>query len=744
MLGLKLKLGFMSGSAMPALMLNFISTATLDPRITFSRGTNGMVTDATGKLTYAPNNLLTYSNDFSNAVWTKENATVVQNATAPDGTATAWTLTNNTTNGQHRIYFDLFSTNSSGVRSIFVKAGSADFVGISSSGTDGSVFNLSTGVKVSDYGSAVGSITNLGDGWFRIGGLPQIAYRYLVLTIGETASQAIPGTSYVGTTKTILVYGAQLEAVTYQTTPGTYNSTTPKNLLGYTQEFDNAAWTKSNATVTANATTAPDGSLTADKLVEDTAAAAHGLTSTSVAIVANTPMAWSIYAKAGERSWMWVNAYDGANRRCWFDLANGVVGTTAAGCTASITAIGNGWYRCSVLRAAGVSPITLSAYATTADNTTTYTGDGTSGIYIWGAQLSNSASVDRYVYNPGAALTSAAYYGPRFDYDPTTLAAKGLLIEEARTNLLTYSNDYTQAAWSKAGSTSVTASAATSPDGTSNASYVSIGTTGDYLFQQYSTTSATTAYTFSVWLKSASAQTVRVEVQQSGGGITTTTASVTSTWQRFTATYTTDASPTYVRAQLRTAVGGTLSNLQVYGAQLEAGSFATSYIPTAASSATRNADVATMTGANFSSWYNQTQGTFVAEADTLYATPTSQYVFSVGEVTDASQVYVNINSSSNAIGNVAVTGVSQASLTPTGTISSNASFKFAIATMVNSFAAALNGSVTATDTSGAMPTVDRFTLGNRATGARALNGHIRSISYYNSRLPNTTLQSLST
>jgi hypothetical protein len=163
-------------------------------------------------------NLVTYSAQFDNAVWTKENATVAQNVISPEGAITAWTLTNDVTNAQHRVYFDLggVSTNS-GTRSIFVKSGTADFVGLSASGADGAVFNLATGAKVADYGSAVGSISAAGNGWFRISVVPSTAYRYLIVIIGETAAQAIPGTSYAGTNKTILIWGAQLEAGAFAT-----------------------------------------------------------------------------------------------------------------------------------------------------------------------------------------------------------------------------------------------------------------------------------------------------------------------------------------------------------------------------------------------------------------------------------------------------------------------------------------------------------------------------------------------
>jgi hypothetical protein len=158
------------------------------------------------------------------------------------------------------------------------------------------------------------------------------------------------------------------------------------NLLTYSEQFDNAAWSKTGATVTANAAVAPDGTNTADKLVENTAFGAHQVF-VSFTFAVNVAYSWSVYAKAAERSWLWVNAQDGSDNRTWFDLANGAVGTNSAGNAASITSVGNGWYRCSVSRTTAASSGFFAAGLATADNTATYTGDGASGAFIWGADL---------------------------------------------------------------------------------------------------------------------------------------------------------------------------------------------------------------------------------------------------------------------------------------------------------------------------------------------------------------------
>ena len=156
------------------------------------------------------------------------------------------------------------------------------------------------------------------------------------------------------------------------------------NLLVRSQEFDNAAWTKVNSTVTANATTAPDGTTTAEKLVENSATDFHTVRPTAGVGTVTATECLSVFAKASERSWIALQL--GTSRSAYFNLSAGTIGTTVGGTTATMTALANGWYRCSIAgeRVASQSNTILLA---SADNTASYAGDGTSGVFIWGAQL---------------------------------------------------------------------------------------------------------------------------------------------------------------------------------------------------------------------------------------------------------------------------------------------------------------------------------------------------------------------
>jgi hypothetical protein len=189
------------------------------------------------------------------------------------------------------------------------------------------------------------------------------------------------------------------------------------NILTYSEQFDNAAWTKSNSTVTANTIVAPDGSLTADKLVEDTATNAHYLTSSLITFGSfPSGVVFSCYAKTAERSKFLVGFSQGGNlsqTNCIFDLvAKTATSTNAFGwpvVVGTITDVGNGWFRCNFRVSTGGSAYnpnpTLAVIG--AAGTISYTGDGTSGVYIWGAQINAGSTPQGYLKTVETAVTTA-------------------------------------------------------------------------------------------------------------------------------------------------------------------------------------------------------------------------------------------------------------------------------------------------------------------------------------------------
>jgi hypothetical protein len=550
----------------------------------------------------------------------------------------------------------------------------------------------------------------------------------------------------------------------------------PANLVQRSEEFTNAYWVKLDVTATADVTTAPNGTATADKFVATNTASTRRLLYANATLSAGLSI-FSFYAKAAEYSL--VRTVDSAGGSRWFasfDLTSGtVVGGTTGGAqfvSASISAVGDGWYRCWVVfnAAAGAGAIGMVGYpagATLDQFGVLYAGNGVSGTFFWGAQLEQvTYQTTPGTYNP---TTSAAYYGPRFDYDPVTLAPRGLLIEEARTNSVIRSAEFENAAWLK-NNVNVTANSAVSPDGTSTADLM-VSAVGTAITGASSSgfTFTAAAHTQSVYVKAAT--NVRyIQLLWTSGGISTnyanfdlqtgtvtagtyTSATMTNEgngWYRIALTSTTGAAtggmwpiavPSASSLRAATYVGNGTDSFLIWGAQLEVGAFATSYIPTVASTVTRNADIAQMTGANFSSWYNQTEGTFVSQYDSYLVDTSSRNALSAyasGTPTNNILLFNTVQRQFqvNNAGN-------QADLDG-GTPASNVVTKAAGAYKVNDFALSLNGGGVVTDTLGSVPTVDTLGIGISSISLTPINGHVRTVAYYNTRLPDTQLQVLST
>lgn len=335
---------------------------------------------------------------------------------------------------------------------------------------------------------------------------------------------------------------------------------------------------------------------------------------------------------------------------------------------------------------------------------------------------------------------------------------KSLLIEEARTNLLTYSADYSNVAWNKE---NVTVSAVTTvlPDGTSNANKV-IDTAVLGFHRVYSgliSGISATSYTFSVYAKYAGRRWLALQISgstyfdlvngvvgSSTSGSTGTITPVGNGWYRCTTTRTLLAGLTTTEIFLANADNGAnytgdgTSGVYLWGAQLEQGAFATSYIPTTSAQVTRNADQASMTGTNFSSWYNASAGTLYVDFD-LLASVNNLGIYSINLTSSALNNRMDFRTS-GANNTAAGVALNSASVTFLSVIGINQ--KLISAYAVTDSAATKNGLAVTSYSLATMPTVDRLLIGQLDTGSNQLNGHIRTIRYYSQRLSNTTLQSL--
>lgn len=380
--------------------------------------------------------------------------------------------------------------------------------------------------------------------------------------------------------------------------------------------------------------------------------------------------------------------------------------------------------------------------------------------------------------NSAGVLVTETTNVPRFDYDPITLACKGLLIEEARTNRCTTST--TVVALSGA----TTAIDAVNMFGVANAAttltetlttglhYGSVGVNVAWV--------AGTVYSCTLFLSPGTADRAQLLFTTSGavstlndyanfslvgaGAVLAVGSSSSASIKRVSANV-------YACTVLLTS-GGTLSaipilvshinsdtasrgaanypgtglTLVVHGAQVEAGAFPTSYIPTTGAAATRAADVATVTG--IGSWFNANEGSAVAEF-VPQASSVDAYAAVLSAGTGSSnRIQITARRGSGSTSGFAV--VSGGAATVDMVLAANvagAVTKLAASYKADDFKATINGATLVTDTAGALPATapDRLTLGSRwaGDGVSALNGHIRHFDYYRQALPADFITELS-
>jgi hypothetical protein len=172
-----------------------------------------------------------------------------------------------------------------------------------------------------------------------------------------------------------------------------------KNLESYSQDFANAAWSKTSSTIAANVITAPDNTLTGSKLRETNATTFFGLVKNPTALQSTT-YTYSIYARAAERNGIVISFTVVPNGYVGFNLLAGTIDTQLSGITnATITPAGDGWYRCTATftTASSGSNLLYHLIAIWNNGVDQYTGTAGAGIYIWGAQLELGSKASTYV-----------------------------------------------------------------------------------------------------------------------------------------------------------------------------------------------------------------------------------------------------------------------------------------------------------------------------------------------------------
>lgn len=552
----------------------------------------------------------------------------------------------------------------------------------------------------------------------------------------------------------------------------------PENLMLQSENLS-TSWSGVGRTISSDFAIAPNGTMTADKLVESATSGLHGTFQVPTTI-AGMSYTGSFYVKAAGRNFAVI--YTGAspaNGR-YISIPPDGTGTVlglynATPSSVTMQYVGDGWYRVSIAILSTGAGTSLEVYAAISGTNNSYTGDGTSGILVWGAQLERSSTAR--TYNP---TTTAAFYGPRFDHDSVTGVCKGLLMEEQRTNAAWYSGAIVQNTGWTGGATSTVGG--TGPDGSPSyqisevvtSNIQSIANTGGAAALQGTSVVSGTTYTGSIFVKKVAGSIDWVQVTFGGSGFGATQyanfdigsgtvgnftglASGTSPrienygngWYRVSISVTASATVpsnniilaftqnTNVSVRLPPYAGNTSNSFLAAMCQFETGAFPTSYIPTVAASAIRSADTCSITGSAFSGFYNAAGGTVTTSqiVNTTSGTTSPEACRITG--TGGQLQFGTTNATTEALRFYSINGANLKKLA-TGTRTSGVPFKTAVAFGNNDLAACLDGGTVLTDT-----TSHTIIIGtSMIIGQTPANIQIAYIRYYKKRLPNAKLQAL--
>ncbi len=416
----------------------------------------------------------------------------------------------------------------------------------------------------------------------------------------------------------------------------------------------------------------------------------------------------------------------------------------------SVAAMGRGSVPVFVPRSNGLAAAQYADFATGHYwcNNFTSIGSEQSGFSAWlsgaGGSFTRASAATRV--NEAGLLESVGNNVPRFDYDPVTLAARGVLLEGARSNLCLYSEQFNNAAWSAAAA-NVSANAGVAPDGNTTADRITF--TAQYgNVNQSIDLAATTTHHFSVWLKYESGHTgLHLTVYNTVSHITDAypiTLVNDGLWHRYSVTFNDagGANAYLFYIQDRTGGGG-YGSILAWGAQVEAGlsnssyllTSPSSYIPTTSAAVTRAADSLILP------WTAIASGTLYAKADSANVA-VARDIAQLDDGSENNRATLSFTSGAAGGFNLLSGGASQAALSA-GTISANIAAKLAAAFATNDFALVTAGGSPATDASGSMPSFTTLRFGADSAGATDLFGHLAELAVWNNvRASNAELQRL--
>jgi hypothetical protein len=525
---------------------------------------------------------------------------------------------------------------------------------------------------------------------------------------------------------------------TYVDSEGVIRTATT-NLLLRSEEFDNESWVKgASTTVTANYAVAPNGTTAADRVEMPNTIGT--VVSQSATVVSGLTYTFSVYARATATTSAFVIQ----------------LGTNTASYVLTAQ-----WQRYSLSFTA-----TGSSLAAAFDN-----GNNAVDFLVWGAQLEQSSTVGEYI-----PTTSTINSAPRFDHDPTTGESLGLLVEEARTNLRTFSEDFANAAYSVSTRLTVTADAIVAPNGTTTADKLVATLNNDQKFVETTASVISSfSYAFGMFAKKGEYEVLQISVANTNFSGTlayanfnlntgTIVSSVDCTpsiqaigdgWFRCSVIMAA-ATGTGANAfrfspyasgnpgRLASYTGDGTSGVYLWGAQLEVGSFPTSYIPTTTAAATRAADVASISGSNFSSWYRQDSGSWYCSATSLVFDSNERGLFGI-DTGSFARGYHAATSSPTRIRTRRRDATN--TIATDATLSAGTSARVALVATSTEQATTYNGGAVITNaTALTLDPITDLRIGyQNITGSPAnlyLCGCLSRLTYWPQRLPNDTLQTI--
>lgn len=539
-----------------------------------------------------------------------------------------------------------------------------------------------------------------------------------------------------------------------------------ENLLRQSQALGASPWLVDGVTVTSNTTAAPDGTTTADTIT-----VSSGVFKKVIqygAVSAGVTYTFSVYVQGGTSTA--VTLYAGGFTVSSASISGpgtlGSLGSSGLVITALST---SQWTR--------VSMTFTASSSSTASEFNIYPGNWSSqsvgdSVIAWGAQLEQRDFMGPYVATTDSAVIGALFPRlltapagvPRIDHDPVTGQRLGLLIEEGRTNGIRWSQDFSANNWTKVGIT-LTPGSVVAPDGSVTGSVVTMTASG-YVLQSVTTVNgANASVSGSIYIKNVNCTSSDVlTINLSDGVVGTITMNfkpldgsfvvpaASNSWSSVSRTVTnvgngwwriifSGTTTQWTSGWLEVVSSNSGRSYAIWGAQIEAGSVPTSYIPTGAAAVTRAADDAR--ALSLPPWFNYSEGTICADFVPAVVPGTAQrWVFNIGaNANNGSGVYFNAGDSPSLSSGVSNTGDAQT----VNVITRGVATRSAVSYAGNDSSISLNGGAVATGINfgaTAAVTAQALSLGHRGNFTRHLNGHLRRLAYYPRRVSNAALQAL--